>query len=115
MLTTAPRELWGTWARTLRCPAALPGGAEEHRRAGGQSRWSLGLFRALTPNAPGSRLYTVTFVAWEAHDDRFIRFDVHEHEAWASDATSARRFACEQVQAIAGYLPAWRIRTVASR
>jgi hypothetical protein len=69
----------------------------------------------LTPNAPGTRLYTVTFAAWEACDDRFVRGDVHEHEVWATDATSARRLACEQVQAIRGYRPAWRVRVVASR
>lgn len=83
-------------------------------RACGQPRWSLGPLRPLTPNAPGTRLYTVTFAAWEAREDRFVRCDVHEHEVWASDATSARRFACEQVQAISGYRPAWRVRLVAS-
>ncbi len=84
-------------------------------RARGQPRWSLGLLRALTPNAPGTRLYTVTFAAWEAREDRFIRRDVHEHEVWASDATSARRCACELVQALSGYRPAWRVRRVAKR
>ena len=83
-------------------------------RACGQPRWSLGLLRPLTPNAPGTRLYTVTFAAWEDCEDRFVRSDVHEHEVWASDATSARRFACEQVQAVSGYRPAWRVRLVAS-
>jgi hypothetical protein len=84
-------------------------------RARGQPRWSLGLLRALTPNAPGTRLYTVTFAAWEACDDRFVRRDVHEPEVWASDATSARRLACEQVQAVSDYRPAWRVRAVACR
>ena len=84
-------------------------------RARGQPRWSLGLLRSLTPNAPGTRLYTVIFAAWEERDDRFVRRDVHEHEVWASDATSARRLACEEVQAISGYWPAWRVRVVASR
>lgn len=82
-------------------------------RAGGEPRWSLGLLRSLTPNAPGTRLYVVTFASWEPREDRFIRRDVHEHEVWASDATSARRSACEQVQAMPGYRPAWRVRRVA--
>jgi hypothetical protein len=82
-------------------------------RACGQPRWSLGLLRPLTANAPGTRLYTVTFAAWEALEDRFVRRDVHEHEVWASDATSARRFACNRVQAVPGYRPAWRVRMVA--
>jgi hypothetical protein len=83
-------------------------------RACGQPRWSLGLLRPLTPNAPGTRLYTVTFAAWEPREDRFIRCDVHDHEVWASDATCARRLACEQVQAVSGYRAAWRVRRVAS-
>jgi hypothetical protein len=82
-------------------------------RACGQPRWSLGALRPLTPNAPGTRLYSVTFAAWEEREDRFVRCDVHEHEVWAIDATSARRFACEQVQAISSYRPAWRVRRVA--
>jgi hypothetical protein len=83
-------------------------------RACGQPRWSLGLLRPLTPNAPGTHLYTVTFAAWEPRKDRFIRCDVHDHEVWASDATCARRLACEQVQAVSGYRAAWRVRRVAS-
>ena len=81
-------------------------------RAGGQPRWSLGPLRPLTPNAPGTRLYTVTFAVWEACEDRFIHRDVHTHKVWASDATSARRFACEHAQAVSGYRPAWRVRLV---
>jgi hypothetical protein len=83
-------------------------------RADGEPRWSLGLLRSLTPNAPGTRRYVVTFAAWGACEDRFVRRDVHECDVWASDATSARRFACEQVQALPGYRPAWRVRQVAS-
>jgi hypothetical protein len=83
-------------------------------RAGGEPRWSLGLLRSLTPSAPGTRRYVVTFAAWVACADRFVRRDVHECEVWASDATSARRCACEQVQALPGYRPAWRVRQVAS-
>jgi hypothetical protein len=82
-------------------------------RAGGERRWSLGLLRPLTPNAPGTRLYVVTFAAWEAGAERFTRRDVHQREVWASDATSARRCACEQVQALPGYRAAWRVRQVA--
>jgi hypothetical protein len=82
-------------------------------RAGGEPRWSLGLLRPLTPNAPGTRLYVVTFAAWEAGAERFNRRDVHEREVWASDATSARRCACEQVQTLPGYRAAWRVRQVA--
>ncbi|MBY0396451.1 MAG: hypothetical protein K2X91_08285, partial [Thermoleophilia bacterium] len=73
--------------------------------------------RALAPPHPERPrhppvLYIVTFAAWEARG-RFVRCDVHEHAVWASDATSARRFACEQVQAISGYRAAWRVRLVA--
>ena len=82
-------------------------------RAGGEPRWSLGLLHSLTPNAPGTHLYRVVFAIWEAGEGRFIRRDVHEREVWATDATSARRLACGQVQAVPGYFAAWRVRQVA--
>lgn len=84
----------------------------EHR-AGGEPRWSLGVLRALTPHAPGTRRYVVTFAAWEEEGARYRRHDVHEREIWATDASSARRVACELVQAMPDYLPAWRVRRVA--
>jgi len=84
-------------------------------RAGGEGRWSLGILRALTANAPGTHAYVVTFAAWESRGERFVRRDVHEHEVWATDATSARRLASEQVQAMPSYLPAWRVSRVAPR
>ena len=84
-------------------------------RADGEPRWSLGVLCWLTPNAPGTHAYVVTFAAWEARGDRFLRHDVHEREVWATDATSARRLGAEQVQSLAGYRPAWRVRQVAER
>jgi hypothetical protein len=82
-------------------------------RAAGEPRWSLGVLRVLTANVPGTYPYVVTFAAWEACAEGFLRHDVHEHEVWATDATSARRLASEQVQALRNYLPAWRVRQVA--
>lgn len=84
-------------------------------RAHGEPRWSLGVLCALTPNAPGTHAYVVTFAAWEARGDRFLRHDVHQREVWATDATSARRLGAEQVQSLPGYRPAWRVRQVAER
>jgi hypothetical protein len=84
-------------------------------RAGGEGRWSLGVLRTLTANAPGTHAYVVTFAAWESRGERFVRRDVHEREVWATDATSARRLASEQVQAMPSYLPAWRVSRVAPR
>jgi hypothetical protein len=82
-------------------------------RAGGEPRWSLGVLHALTANAPGTRPYVVTFAAWEDQGERYRRRDVHDREVWATDASSARRVACEQVQAMPDYLPAWRVTRVA--
>jgi hypothetical protein len=84
-------------------------------RADGESRWSLGVLCSLTPNAPGTHAYIVTFAAWEARGDRFLRRDVYECEVWATDATSARRLGAERVQSLPGYRPAWRVRRVAQR
>jgi hypothetical protein len=81
-------------------------------RAHGEPRWSLGVLRALTADAPGTHAYVVTFAAWEDHGERYRRRDVHELKVWATDASSARRLASEQVQAVPGYLPPWRIRRV---
>lgn len=80
--------------------------------SGDRSEWSLGVLRPLTPRAPGTHRYLVTFALWEAYDDRFERHDVHVTAIWAADATSARRLAQQEVQSLPDYLPAWRIRSV---
>ncbi len=67
------------------------------------------------PERPGTHAYVVTFAAWEARGDRFLRHDVHQREVWATDATSARRLGAEQVQSLPGYRPAWRVRQVAEQ
>lgn len=77
-----------------------------------ESRWSLGVLKPLTPQAPGTSLFQVTFAIWEATDDRFVRHDVHSLEVWACDAAAARRIAQQDIQRIDGYVPAWRIREV---
>lgn len=74
--------------------------------------WSLGVLKPLTPKAPGTRQFAVTFAVWEATDDRFVRRDVHRMDVWAEDATTARRIAQQDIQSIEGYAPAWRIRAV---
>jgi hypothetical protein len=84
-------------------------------RSGVETGWSLGLLRALTPNAPGTHPYTVTFARWEARGERFTQRDVHEREVWATDAASARRVAAQEVQALPDYVPAWRVREVVWR
>jgi len=84
-------------------------------RSGSEPGWSLGVLRSLTPNAPGTYLYVVTFAAWEACGERFIQRDVHRRDVWATDATGARRLAVEEVQAMPGYLPAWRVTQVVRR
>jgi hypothetical protein len=102
----------------LRFEAADARGARRTAEAGlaaralGEPRWSLGVLRALTAQAPGTHAYVVTFAAWEDHGERYRRRDVHEHEVWATDASSARRLAGEQVQAMPDYLPVWRVTRV---
>ena len=81
-------------------------------RAKGEQQWSLGVLKPLTPMAPGTHRYKVTFAVWEAEADRFVRHDVHEIEVWAADGTSARRMAQQEVQSVPDYRPAWRIRAV---
>jgi hypothetical protein len=81
-------------------------------RAGEEGRWSLGVLRPLTPAAPGTYRYLVTFAAWESDGDGFARRDVHGLTVWATDAGSARRLAHEEAQAVPGYRPAWRVRRV---
>lgn len=83
------------------------------RRTESGSRWSLGVLKPLTPQAPGTSLFRVTFAVWEATDDRFVRRDVHTLDVWAEDAASARRIAQQDIQAVGDYQPAWRIREVA--
>ena len=87
--------------------------AEIARRDSEESRWSLGVLKPLTPSAPGTSLFQVTFAVWEATDDRFERHDVLDLKIWAEDAGAARRIAQQDVQTIDGYDPAWRIRSVA--
>jgi hypothetical protein len=86
--------------------------AELAKRGEGESRWSLGVIKPLTPQAPGTSLFAVTFAVWEATDDRFVRRDVHTSEVWAEDAGAARRIAQQDIQATGNYDPAWRIRQV---
>jgi hypothetical protein len=81
-------------------------------RSSESERWSLGVLRPLTPMAPGTSRYRITFALWESHEDRFVRRDVHELEVWATDAASARRIAQQEVQEVPGYEPVWRIRQV---
>ena len=87
--------------------------ALERRSKSSEDSWSLGVLRPLTPFAPGTHLYAVTFALWESTGDRFVSLDVHTLEVWATDATSARRLAQQEVQQIQEYLPSWRIRSVA--
>lgn len=82
-------------------------------RADGQSRWSLGVLRPLTPRAPGTHHYLITFSFWKALADHFERRDVHVMELWATDAQSARRMAQQEIQKLPEYQPNWRIRAVA--
>jgi len=76
-------------------------------------RWSLGVLRPLTPKAPGTALFRVTFAIWVAQADEFVRHDVHELDVWAEDANAARRIAQQEIQSNPDYVPAWRIREVA--
>ena len=81
-------------------------------RSHGESRWSLGVLKPLTPMAPGTHRYRITFAVWEAEADRFVRHDVHAIEVWAADGTSARRMAQQEIQMVPDYRPVWRIRAV---
>lgn len=81
-------------------------------RADGQSSWSLGVLRPLTPRAPGTHRYLITFSLWEALEEVFERRDVHVMELWAADAQSARRLAQQEIQKLPEYQPNWRIRAV---
>lgn len=81
-------------------------------RSCGEERWSLGVLRPLTPDAPGTYRYRVVYAVWEAEDFQFKRRDVHVVELWAADAQDARRLSHVQIQDIEGYLPAWRVRSV---
>lgn len=92
---------------------ALTQRREDTRASGDRSEWSLGVLRPLTPRAPGTYLYRVTFAQWEAFDDHFERHDVHVQLLWAADASSARRLAQREVQSLPDYVPSWRIRAVA--
>ena len=91
---------------------ALTERREQTRLSGEASVWSLGLLRPLTPKAPGTKRYRVTFAQWEAFDDHFERNDVHELELWAANAAGARRLAQQEVQLLRDYRPSWRVRSV---
>jgi hypothetical protein len=82
-------------------------------RDDGESRWTLGVLRPLTPRAPGTHRYLVTFSQWEPHEEHFERRDVHVIELWAADGQSARRLAQQEIQKLPAYQPTWRIRSVA--
>jgi hypothetical protein len=92
--------------------ARRAGLAELAKRGDRESRWSLGVLKPLTPQAPGTSLFRVTFAVWEATHDRFVRRDIHTLEVWAEDAAAARRIAHQDIQLIEGYAPAWRVREV---
>ena len=91
---------------------ALTERREQTRLSGENSVWSLGLLRPLTPKAPGTKRYRVTFAQWEAFEDHFERIDVHELELWAANAAGARRLGQQEVQLLRDYRPSWRIRSV---
>jgi hypothetical protein len=82
-------------------------------RSHGEPRWSLGLLRPLSPMAPGTRRYRVTFAEWRPQGDGYARRDVHALEVWAPDAATARRLAHEEVRSVPGHRPSWRVRAVA--
>ncbi len=86
--------------------------AEIAKRDNGESRWSLGVLKPLTPKAPGTNLFDVTFAVWEATDDRFERHDVFQMAIWAEDASAARRIAQQDAQDLTEYDSAWRVRSV---
>jgi hypothetical protein len=91
---------------------ALTARREQTRLSGETSVWSLGLLRPLTPRAPGTKRYRVTFAQWEAFEDHFERNDVHEIDLWAANAAGARRLAQQEIQMLRDYRPSWRIRSV---
>lgn len=81
-------------------------------RSGDGGSWTLGVLRPLTPGASGTQPYRVVCSIWDPAGGEFVRRDVHELLIWAEDATSARRLAQTDIQALPGYRPAWRIREV---
>ncbi len=81
-------------------------------RQSGDDKWSLGVLKPLTPQAPGTHRYRVVYAVWEPVDDFFERRDVHDVEVWAADAQDARRLSHADVQESPGYAPAWRVRHV---
>ena len=81
-------------------------------RSDGDALWSLGVMRPLTPLAPGTQRYRVTFAEWSDENDGYVRRDVHVMHVWAIDASGARRLAQEDVQRVPNYRGPWRIREV---
>jgi hypothetical protein len=82
-------------------------------RAGAEASWWLGPLRALTPSAPGTRRYRVTFAAWRERGEGYAREVAHEIEVWATDAAGARRLAEREARTMASYEAAWRVVRVA--
>jgi hypothetical protein len=78
-------------------------------RVGTGSGWSLGPLKPLTPSAPGTHRYRVSFAVWRERAEGYTRERAHELEVWATDAQSARRLAEQDARAAPGYDPAWRI------
>jgi hypothetical protein len=82
-------------------------------RSHGEPRWSLGPLRPLSPMAPGTRRYRVTFAEWRPEGDGYTRREVHALDVWAADAATARRLAHEEVRSVPGHRPSWRVSAVA--
>jgi hypothetical protein len=82
-------------------------------RAEAGSSWSLGPLMPLTPSAPGTHRYRVSFAVWRERAEGYERQRAHELMVRATDAQSARRLAEQEVRTAPGYDPAWRIVRVA--
>jgi hypothetical protein len=82
-------------------------------RSHGEPRWSLGLLRPLSPTAPGTRRYRVTYAEWRPEGDGYTRREVHALEVWAADAATARRLAKDEIRSVPGHRPSWRVSEVA--
>jgi hypothetical protein len=78
-------------------------------RPGVGAAWSLGPLKPLTPSAPGTHRYRVSFAVWRERAEGYERQRAHELVVRATDAQSARRLAEQEVRTAPGYDPAWRI------
>ncbi len=99
-------------APDARCAREAADDALAARSGREDGRWSLGVLRPLTPDAPGTYRYAVTFAVWAPEGEEFARHDTHRLTVWATDAQSARRLAHEEIQSLPAYRPAWRVRRV---